>query len=189
MAADFKRCLCRALYNHMQDMAAAFWHCGVQSGDVVALFAENSSRWILADQGIMLNAGINAVRSGSASADELLDIARVSGASGLVVQDNDVLTRLAPRLYELEGKIKFVLVLWGDDSPAMRTVVRAPIYTFTEVRPAYGCLSCHPCMCHLNMRTPNVQLHMLSTQREQAVASVDCRMHCQSCHATLIQYQ
>lgn len=138
MAAGFKRCLCRALYNHMQDMAAAFWHCGVREGDVVAQFADNSSRWILADQGIMLNAGINAVRSGSASEDELLGIARESGASGLVVQDNAVLARLAPRLYELEGKIKFVLVLWGEGSPEMRTLVQTPLYTFAEVWPVYG---------------------------------------------------
>lgn len=41
---------CRELYERSQQLAAAFAHVGLRSGDVVAQFSDNSSRWLLADQ-------------------------------------------------------------------------------------------------------------------------------------------
>jgi long-subunit acyl-CoA synthetase (AMP-forming) len=38
------------MYADMQQLAAAFGAVGIREGDVVAQFADNSSRWLLADQ-------------------------------------------------------------------------------------------------------------------------------------------
>ena len=46
--------------------AVAFRLEGVQQGDVVALFAENSPRWLVADQGLMRAGAADAVRGASA---------------------------------------------------------------------------------------------------------------------------
>lgn len=48
----------------------------------VALFSENSSRWLVADQGIMLCGAADAVRGASSPAQELAFIIRQSDSSG-----------------------------------------------------------------------------------------------------------
>ena len=45
----------------MLRFAAGLAALGVQKGDKVALFSENSARWLVADQGIMLNGAVDAV--------------------------------------------------------------------------------------------------------------------------------
>ena len=47
--------------------AAAFRVHGVQEGDVVALFAENSPRWLVADQGLMRAGAADAGGRGDAT--------------------------------------------------------------------------------------------------------------------------
>ena len=74
--------------------AAAFRSHGVQSGDVVALFAENSPRWLVADQGLMRAGAADAVRGASAPVEELRYILEDSGAVALVVQNAALWTRL-----------------------------------------------------------------------------------------------
>ena len=46
----------------MLAFAAGLRSLGVQAGDRVSLFSENSSRWLVADQGIMFNGATDAVR-------------------------------------------------------------------------------------------------------------------------------
>jgi long-subunit acyl-CoA synthetase (AMP-forming) len=46
----------------MLAFAAGLRSLGVQAGDRVSLFSENSSRWLVADQGIMFNGAADAVR-------------------------------------------------------------------------------------------------------------------------------
>lgn len=45
----------------MNSFAAGLAAMGLQRGDKVSLFSENSSRWLVADQGIMLNGAADAV--------------------------------------------------------------------------------------------------------------------------------
>ncbi len=48
----------------------------------VSLFSENSSRWLVADQAIMLCGAADAVRGASSPPDELAYIVRQSDSSG-----------------------------------------------------------------------------------------------------------
>jgi AMP-binding enzyme len=53
---------CSELHQQMLAFAAGLRSLGVQAGDRVSLFSENSSRWLVADQGIMFNGAADAVR-------------------------------------------------------------------------------------------------------------------------------
>ena len=97
--------------------AAGFAALGLVPGDVVALFAENSPRWLLADQGLMRAGAADAVRGSAAPLSELEYILRDSGASGLVVESAALLEKLSAERAGLGG-LKFVVVLEGA-SPAI----------------------------------------------------------------------
>jgi long-chain acyl-CoA synthetase len=74
---------------------------GVTLYKSVALFADNSPRWLIADQGIMLMGAFNAVRSSQADTQELLAILANSQAQILVVEDLKTLNKFSDRLTEL----------------------------------------------------------------------------------------
>ena len=61
----------------------------------MAIFAENSPRWLICDQGIMRLGAADAVRGTSAPIEELKYILEDSGAIGLVVQNQDLLEELS----------------------------------------------------------------------------------------------
>lgn len=63
-------------------------------GGQVALFSENSSRWLVADGAIMSCGAAGVVRGATAPPEELLFITQHSDAVGLVVQDGVALGRL-----------------------------------------------------------------------------------------------
>lgn len=103
----------RALQQRIDQAAAAFAALGVRPGDVVALFAENGPRWLVADQGLMRAGAADAVRGSAAPAEELRYILRDSGAVALVVESSALLRQLALGSEEL-GRLRFVLVLEGE---------------------------------------------------------------------------
>ena len=85
----------RELDARIQRASAAFASLGLGEGEVVALFAENSPRWLVADQGIMRCGAADAVRGSGAPLEELRYILDDSGAVGLVVEAAALLERLA----------------------------------------------------------------------------------------------
>ncbi|MCP9857715.1 MULTISPECIES: AMP-binding protein [unclassified Cyanobium] len=93
--------------------AAAFADLGVAGGDVVALFAENGPRWLVADQGLMRAGAADAVRGSAAPAEELRYILEDAGAVGLVLESAALLERLALDGSALE-RLRFVLLLEGE---------------------------------------------------------------------------
>ncbi len=96
--------------------AAAFRALGVQDGDVVALFAENGPRWLVADQGIMRSGAADAVRGGTAPVEELRYILADSGAIGLVVESAQLLESLElPD--DQRDRLLFVLLLQEGGLP------------------------------------------------------------------------
>ena len=65
--------------------AAIFQKWGIGPGSNVALFAENSARWLMADHGIQRAGGASAVRGAEAPLDELRYIYDHSDSAGVVV--------------------------------------------------------------------------------------------------------
>ena len=93
--------------------AAGFAALGLAPGEVVALFAENGPRWLLADQGIMRCGAADAVRGSSAPPEELRYIVDDAGAVGLVVESAALLQRLALAAEQLQ-RLRFVVVLQDE---------------------------------------------------------------------------
>jgi long-chain acyl-CoA synthetase len=102
-----------ALRQRIDQAAAGFAALGVGDGEVVALFAENGPRWLVADQGLMRCGAADAVRGSGAPVEELRYILADSGSVGLVVESAALLARL-----ELDGeacqRLRFVVLLEGE---------------------------------------------------------------------------
>ena len=107
----------RALGEGIERAAAAFAALGVGPGDVVALFAENSPRWLICDQGLMRAGAADAVRGSGAPVEELRYILDDCGAVGLVVESAALFRKLALPAEQLE-RLRFVLCLEGEPASA-----------------------------------------------------------------------
>ena len=105
----------KELAENIHQSAEAFSQLGIEPGDVVALFAENSPRWLIADQGLMRKGASDAVRGATAPASELRYILEDSNAVGLIVQNSDVWERLSLN-DDQKNNLKFVLQLEGKAS-------------------------------------------------------------------------
>jgi long-chain acyl-CoA synthetase len=86
----------------------------------IALFADNSPRWLIADQGILTAGAANVVRSAQAEREELLYILADSGSIGLVVENLALLKKLRDRLDSLP--IQLVVLLSEENPPEGETI-------------------------------------------------------------------
>jgi long-chain acyl-CoA synthetase len=123
----------RELYQQMRAFAAGLQGLGLQlSRDEfpvrVALFADNSPRWPVADQGIMLAGAVNVVRGGQADRAELLFILENSRAVALVLENLALLKRLESGLTDRPPQ--FVILL-SDETPP--TDLPYPVFNFSQV--------------------------------------------------------
>ena len=103
------------LWEQISQFAAGLQKLGVEPVDKVALFADNSPRWMIADQGIMTAGAANAVRSSQAEKQELLYILADSYSTSLIVQDRQTCQKLQPELDNIE--LKFIVVLSDEEPP------------------------------------------------------------------------
>ena len=103
------------LAQQIQQFAAGLQALGVRSGAKIALVADNSPRWLIADQGIMTAGAVDVVRSAQAEREELLFILRDSGSTALVVEDSKTLKKLRDRL---EPPIALVVLLSDEETEA-----------------------------------------------------------------------
>jgi long-chain acyl-CoA synthetase len=102
----------RELGEAIERAAGAFAALGVRQGDVVALFAENSPRWMVTDQGLMRAGAADAVRGSAAPPEELRYILEDCGAVGLVVESAALFNKLELAPEQLQW-LRFVMVLEG----------------------------------------------------------------------------
>ncbi len=101
------------LAQQITNAAAAFRCYGIGNDDVVSVFAENSPRWLIADQAIMRAGASNAVRGANTPMEELRYIFQDSGAIGLIVQNAQIWDKLA--LSDDQKKhLRLVLQLEGE---------------------------------------------------------------------------
>ncbi len=101
------------LYRQIQRFAAGIQALGIEPGERISIFADNSPRWLIADQGTLLAGAVNVVRSGLAEAQELLYILQDSGSTLLVIEDLATLKKIAPGLEKLP--LKAIILLSAED--------------------------------------------------------------------------
>lgn len=105
----------RQLAEAIRTFASGLQALGVENCAHVALFADNSHRWFIADQGIMTAGGMNAVRSATADKEELAYIAEHSESTVLVVETVALLNKLRGSLDTLP--IALVILLSDEEPP------------------------------------------------------------------------
>jgi long-chain acyl-CoA synthetase len=112
----------------IQLFATGLQSLGIQPHGGVALFADNSPRWLIADQGIMLSGAFNAVRSSQADTQELLSILANSQAKILVIEDVKTLKKLSDKLVDLSISL---IILLSDEQPDLEIPIKLINFTQT----------------------------------------------------------
>ncbi|HIK12465.1 MAG TPA: AMP-binding protein [Oscillatoriaceae cyanobacterium M33_DOE_052] len=96
----------------------------------VALFANDSLRWAIADQGTMAAGAANVVRSGDAERQELLYILENSGSIGLIAENLALMKQLRPRLDDLP--VQWVILL-SDEEIKEETTLPVPVLSYNQL--------------------------------------------------------
>lgn len=123
----------KELLENMQDLSSALHSAGVAQGDKVSLIAENSSRWIVADQAIMWNGAVDAVRGCNAPLEELRYVMQHSESCGAVLEDAATLTKVMSELEKPSfSHFKFVLLLWGPVPEDLKARLPFPVWSYEE---------------------------------------------------------
>ncbi len=104
----------RDTFEQINAFGAGLRSLGVQFGEKVALIADNSPRWLIADQGILAIGAANATRSSQADRSELLYIIEHSDSVAIVVENLATLQKLEPELHSLPVKN---IILLSDETP------------------------------------------------------------------------
>lgn len=108
------------LFQQIQQFATGLQGLGIGGLDEtgtpvrVALFADNSPRWMIADQGIMMAGAADVVRGATADPEELLYILKDSGSTALVVENQLLFKKLRHRLPDLPIQL---VVFLSDEEP------------------------------------------------------------------------
>ncbi|KAI3470044.1 hypothetical protein Pfo_026707 [Paulownia fortunei] len=106
---------------------------GLKPEEKLALFADNSCRWLVSDQGIMATGAINVVRGTRSSVEELLQIYNHSESVALVVDDPEMYNRIFETFHS-RATIRFIILLWGEKSSITNeAAVEIPIYSYKEI--------------------------------------------------------
>ena len=111
----------RDLYSKIKQFATGLQALGIQPQQKLALFADNSPRWFIADQGIMTAGAVNVVRSSGAEQQELLYILENSQSTSLIVEDLKTLAKLSSGLSNLPIEL---IVLLSDETPSEETSLK-----------------------------------------------------------------
>jgi long-chain acyl-CoA synthetase len=109
------------LATQIQLFATGLQSLDIQPHTAVALFADNSPRWLIADQGIMMTGAFNAVRSSQAETQELLSILDNSQSQTLVIEDVKTLKKLSDKLGDLPIDL---IVLLSDEQPDLDIAIK-----------------------------------------------------------------
>ncbi|KAF8119115.1 hypothetical protein N665_0001s0164 [Sinapis alba] len=124
-------------YNQLEqeilDFAEGLRAVGVKADEKIALFADNSCRWLVSDQGIMSTGAVNVVRGSRSSVEELLQIYQHSESVALVVDNPEFFNRIADT-FTSKTSLRFLILLWGEKSSLVTQGVQIPVYSYTEIK-------------------------------------------------------
>ncbi|WJZ92486.1 hypothetical protein VitviT2T_011476 [Vitis vinifera] len=123
----------KQLEQEILDFSEGLRAIGVKPDEKLALFADNSCRWLIADQGIMAIGAINVVRGSRSSVEELLQIYIHSESVALAVDNPELFGRIAETFCS-RAAIRFVVLLWGEKSCLPSEVMdRVPVFNYKEI--------------------------------------------------------
>ncbi|MEO0800839.1 MAG: AMP-binding protein [Cyanobacteria bacterium J06642_2] len=121
----------RELYDAIQDFAGGLQALGVGAGARVAIVADNSPRWFVADQGSLMMGAVNVPRGATAPVSELAYILEHSGSSAIVAQDPATLQPLIDSIQRLG--IELAILLSDESTDALPELDAVKWMTYREV--------------------------------------------------------
>ena len=110
----------RELSELINYVALGFSSLGILRNEVVALFGENSPRWLIADQGLMRIGACDAVRGVSSPVEELHYILEDSKAIAIIIQNKEVWRKLSLS-EDSQNKLKCIVQLEGSADKGVMT--------------------------------------------------------------------
>ncbi|XVF28994.1 hypothetical protein REPUB_Repub15cG0081500 [Reevesia pubescens] len=123
----------KQLEQEILDFSEGLRVIGVKPEEKLALFADNSCRWLVADQGIMAMGAINVVRGSRSAVEELLQIYAHSESVGLVIDNPEFFNRLSGIFFS-KATMRFIVLLWGEKSClASDETQGVPIFSYKEI--------------------------------------------------------
>ncbi|KAJ0972402.1 hypothetical protein J5N97_020361 [Dioscorea zingiberensis] len=123
----------KQLEQEILDFAEGLRVIGVVPDEKVALFADNSCRWLVADQGIMAMGAINVVRGTRSSDVELLQIYKHSESIAFVVESPEFFNRLVESVIS-EVDTRFIILLWGaKESLNWQSTKSIQVFDYKEI--------------------------------------------------------
>ncbi|XP_004296965.1 PREDICTED: probable acyl-activating enzyme 16, chloroplastic [Fragaria vesca subsp. vesca] len=121
----------KQLEQEILDFSEGLRIVGVKPAEKIALFADNSCRWLVADQGIMATGAINVVRGSRSSVEELLQIYDHSESVALAVDSPELFNRIAEPFCS-KVVMKFVILLWGEKS-SLASEENIPVFNYKDI--------------------------------------------------------
>jgi len=115
----------RDLAGRIEQFASALQALGIQPQAKIALFADNSPRWFIADQGIMAAGAVDVVRSAGAEQQELAYILENSDSTVLVAENLKTLSKLSSELTKLPIEL---IILLSDETPQSDSEIKTLNY-------------------------------------------------------------
>ncbi|XP_031273254.1 probable acyl-activating enzyme 16, chloroplastic [Pistacia vera] len=123
----------KQLEQEILDFAEGLRVLGVKPEEKLSLFADNSYRWLVADQGMMATGAINVVRGSRSSVEELLQIYSHSESVALAVDNPEFYNRIAETFCS-KASMRFVILLWGKKSSVATDIVNGlPVLSYEEI--------------------------------------------------------
>jgi len=120
----------KELYNRIYFFASGLQALGLNKGDHISLFSENSSKWLISDQAILMTGGVCVVRGSQTPAEELFYILEHSDSKGLIAENIETINKLLDKLknYPLD----FIICLSDEEIPG-EIRENHNIYSFKQV--------------------------------------------------------
>ncbi|XP_021888931.1 probable acyl-activating enzyme 16, chloroplastic [Carica papaya] len=103
---------------------------GLKPDEKIALFADNSCRWLVADQGTctMATGAVNVVRGSGSAVEEYCHYYSVA----LAVDNPEFFNRIAETFYS-NSDMRFVILLWGEKSLLASDGKGIPVFSYKEI--------------------------------------------------------
>lgn len=119
----------------VQVFSAGLQRLGVNPTNVnrVAFFAEDSAKWLIAEQAIMAAGAAAAVRGIDAPVEELMYIYDHSGSTALFVENDEVLRRLLRAGFDIKSQAQFVVMLYGSTTGIALPGMADKLFSFEDI--------------------------------------------------------
>lgn len=120
----------KEFYNKVISFAAGLQKLGIKKGHKIALFSENSAKWMVVDQAICAAGAVSAVRGSQAPPAELEYIYDHSQSIALITDDVNVVTALSKNFTNKNPK--FILYIGDKNVEGYKNLINIPCFTFED---------------------------------------------------------